>query len=142
VRHKLLQSGAFLLLLVCLCGHVAETFDFWDRTLQTDSDIEYSVVIVALVAGADFGLAHAAATVMRTVSLMSCLSCSFVPSPFAYPRRSQALVIPLPSLSEFDSLSFDTGLARLIHPFCSIEIEGGHVFVSRYSFHNTVVLDS
>ena len=73
VRRKLLQFGAFLLLLVCLCGHVAETFDFWDHTLQTGSDIEYSVVIVALVAGAGFGLAHAAAVGMRAVSLMSCL---------------------------------------------------------------------
>jgi hypothetical protein len=49
VRRQLLQFGAFLLLLVCLCGHIAETFDFWDHTLQTGSDIEYSVIIVALV---------------------------------------------------------------------------------------------
>ena len=49
MRRQLLQFGAFLLLRVCLCGHIAETFDFWDHTLQTGSDIEYSVVIVALV---------------------------------------------------------------------------------------------
>jgi len=39
VRRHLLQFGAFLLLLVCLCGHIAETFDFWDHTLQTGNDI-------------------------------------------------------------------------------------------------------
>jgi len=40
VRRHLLQFGAFLLLLVWLCGHVAETFDFWDHTVQTGNDIE------------------------------------------------------------------------------------------------------
>lgn len=89
VRRPLLQFGAFLLLLVCLCGHVAETFDFWDHTLQTGSDIEYSLVIVVLIAGAGFGLTHLAAVAMRTVSLMSCLlsslgaSCSWAPPPVA-----------------------------------------------------------
>ena len=80
VRRHLLQFGAFLLLLVCLCGHVAETFDFWDHTLQTGKDIEYSLVMVALVAGVGFGLAHVAAIVMRTLSLTSCLLASFVAS--------------------------------------------------------------
>ena len=37
VRRHLLRFGAFLLLLVCVCGHVAETFDFWDHTAQTIS---------------------------------------------------------------------------------------------------------
>jgi hypothetical protein len=89
VRRHLLQFGAFLLLLVCLCGHVAETFDFWDHTLQTGSDIEYSLVIVVLIAGAGFGLTHVAAVAMRTVSLLSCLlsslgaSCSWAPPPVA-----------------------------------------------------------
>ena len=80
VRRQLLQFGALLLLLVCLCGPIVETFDFWDHTLQTGNDIEYSLVIVALVAGAGFGLTRAAAVVMRTVPLMSCLLSSFVPS--------------------------------------------------------------
>ena len=61
VRRYLLKFGAFLLLLICLCGHIAETFDFWDNTLQTGSDIEYGLVIVALVTGAGFGLVHVAA---------------------------------------------------------------------------------
>jgi hypothetical protein len=52
VRRHLLQFGAFLLLLVCLCAQVAETFDFWDHTLQTGNDIEYSLVIVVLIVGA------------------------------------------------------------------------------------------
>jgi len=80
VRRQLLEFGAFLLLLVCLCGPIAETFDFWDHTLETGNDIEYSLVMVALVAGAGFGLAQVAGMVMRTVSLTSCLLSSFVAS--------------------------------------------------------------
>ena len=80
VRRQLLQFGAFLLLLVCLCGPIAETFDFWDHTLQTGNDIEYSLVMVALVVGAGFGLAQVAAVVMCTVSLTSRLLSSLVAS--------------------------------------------------------------
>jgi len=88
VRQHLLQFGALLLLLVCLCGHIAEIFDFWDHTLQTGNDIEYSLVVVALVAGAGFGLAHALAVLMPTVSLTGCLlsfvvSSSCTPPPVA-----------------------------------------------------------
>lgn len=78
VQRRLLQFGAFLLLLICLGGHIAETFDFWDHTLETGNDIEYSLVMVALVAGAGFGLAHVATVVTRTVSLASCFLSSFV----------------------------------------------------------------
>jgi hypothetical protein len=80
VRRRLLQFGAFLLLLVCLCGHIAETFDFWDHTLQTGSDIEYGLVIVALVAGSGFGLVHVAAIAIHSALLTSCLLSSFVAS--------------------------------------------------------------
>lgn len=76
VRRHLLQFGAFLLLLICLYAQVAETFDFWDHTLQTGNDIEYSLVIVVLIVGAGIGLTHVAAVATRTVSLMSCLSTS------------------------------------------------------------------
>ena len=88
VRRHLLQIGAFLLLLVCLCSHVAETFDFWDHTLQTGSDIEYSLVIVVLVAGAGFGLAHVAAVTMRAVSLTSHLLAAFVVSSSCAPAMT------------------------------------------------------
>src|SRR5580704_9643429 len=71
VRRKRLQFVAFLLLLVCLCAHVAETLDFWDHTLETGNDIEYSLAIVALIVGAGFGLIHVAAVVLRIVTLMS-----------------------------------------------------------------------
>jgi len=80
VRSRLLQFVALCLLLVCVCGPVAETFDFWDHTLQTGNDIEYSLVTLALVAGAGFGIVHAIAIVMRAVSLTHCLLLSVDPS--------------------------------------------------------------
>src|SRR3982074_2178314 len=69
-RRQLLQFGALLLLLVCFCSPIVETFDYWDHTLQTGNDVEYSLVVVALVAGAVFGMAHAATILVCTVSLM------------------------------------------------------------------------
>jgi hypothetical protein len=69
VRRRLVQIGAVLILAVCVTGHVSEIFDHWDHTLQTGNDIDYSTVIVALIAGAVFGLAHVAAMLIRTVSV-------------------------------------------------------------------------
>jgi hypothetical protein len=74
VRRHFLQFGAFLLLLVCLCAQIAETFDFWDHTLQTGNDIEYSLVIVVLIVGAGFGLSRVASVAMRIVSMTSFLA--------------------------------------------------------------------
>src|SRR5579864_2806607 len=74
VQRHFLQFGAFLLLLICLCAQVAETFDFWDHTLQTGNDIEYSLVIVVLIVGAGFGLTHVAAVAMQTLSISFLLS--------------------------------------------------------------------
>ena len=82
MRRHVLQLGAFLLLLVCVCGQVTETFDFWDHTLQTGNDVEYSLVAVALIVGASFGVAHVVAIVMRTASRTSWLL-----SPFIRPSR-------------------------------------------------------
>jgi len=98
VRRHLLQFGAFLLLLVCLCAQVAETFDFWDHTLQTGNDIEYSLVIVVMIVGAGFGLTHVAAVLTRTESLLSYLLSSLgtVCSWASLPAASTGNSPPLP----------------------------------------------
>jgi hypothetical protein len=87
VRRRLIQFGTILILTLCIWGHVSELFDDWDNTFQTGNDIEYSTVIVALIAGAAIGFAHVAALVFRTVSATSrplplFATCSFItPSP-------------------------------------------------------------
>jgi hypothetical protein len=50
---------------------VSEIFDHWDNTFQTGNDIEYSTVIVVLIAGAVIGFARIAVLVLRTVSATS-----------------------------------------------------------------------
>jgi hypothetical protein len=83
VRRKLIQLGTTLILTLCIWGHVSELFDHWDNTFQTGNDIEYSTVIVALIAGAAIGFARVAALVFRPVSatsrpLLLFATCSFI----------------------------------------------------------------
>jgi hypothetical protein len=49
---------AMLALLACLICPVVETFDTWDHTIQTGSDTEYSLVILALCVGVAYSFAH------------------------------------------------------------------------------------
>ena len=85
MRLSLIQIVAILILAVCVGGHVSEIFDHWDYTLQTGNDVEYGTIIVALVAGAVLGLAHAAAMLMRAISvtfrLLPLFVVSFLSSP-------------------------------------------------------------
>jgi hypothetical protein len=68
VRRRLIQFGTVLILTLCIWGHVSELFDHWDNTFRTGYDIEYSTVIVAVVAGAIIAFAHLLANVIRSVS--------------------------------------------------------------------------
>jgi len=52
VRRRILYLGSVLVLTLCIWGHVSELFDHWDNTFRTGNDIEYSTVIVVLLAGA------------------------------------------------------------------------------------------
>jgi hypothetical protein len=69
--------------MICIWGHVSEMFDHWDNTFQTGNDIEYSTVIVALIAGAVIGFAYLAAIVLRPVSVAAYLLPLFAASPLA-----------------------------------------------------------
>jgi hypothetical protein len=76
---------------------VSELFDHWDNTFQTGNDIEYSTVIVVLIAGAAIAFAQVAAVVLRTVSATPWLLSSFaaylhaVPNPAAFIGQSPPL---------------------------------------------------
>ena len=60
-------------------------FDHWDNTFQTGNDIEYSTVIVVLIAGAVVGFAQVAACVLHPVSVTTYLLPLLVASPLAAP---------------------------------------------------------
>ena len=62
---KLLRCSSWL----CAFGEVSEMFDPWDNTVQTGNDIEYSTVIVVLVAGADIAFARVALRVLRNAAV-------------------------------------------------------------------------
>jgi len=85
VRRRLIQFGTTLILMICIWGHVSEMFDHWDNTFQTGNDIEYSTVIVVLIAGAVIGLADLAAIALRAVSVTTYLLHFFADSPLAAP---------------------------------------------------------
>jgi len=69
VRRKLIQLGTTLIVTLCIWGHVSELFDHWDNTFRTGYDIEYSTVIVVVVAGAVIALAHLLVNVIRSDAL-------------------------------------------------------------------------
>ena len=95
MRRKLLQFVAALVLVLCVWGHVSELFDHWDNTFKTGNDIEYSTVIVVMIAGAVVGFVRLAVTVisavfaviqvpisLAVVGLVTCNSREFIgPSP-------------------------------------------------------------
>ena len=64
MRRKLLQFVAAVVLALCVWGHVSELFDHWDNTFKTGNDIEYSTVIVVLIAGAVVGFVRFAVRVL------------------------------------------------------------------------------
>jgi hypothetical protein len=65
MRRRLIHLGAMLVLTLCIWGHVSEIFDHWDNTFKTGTDIEYSTVLVVLVAGAVLVLSPIAAAALR-----------------------------------------------------------------------------
>ena len=99
VRRRLIQFGTMLILTLCVWGHVSEIFDHWDNTFQTGNDIEYSTVIVVLIAGAAIAFTHVAAVVLPTVSARSWLLPWFavyfhaVPNPAAFIAKSPPLAL-------------------------------------------------
>lgn len=64
---------------------MSEIFDHWDNTFLTGNDIEYSTVIVVLIAGAVIAFADLAAIALRAVSVTAYLLSLFAASPLAAP---------------------------------------------------------
>jgi hypothetical protein len=65
------RAAVMIVLLTCVVCPVLETFDDWDRTLQTGHDTEYSLVLLALCVGAVYALARLIATLSSELSSIS-----------------------------------------------------------------------
>ena len=109
VRRQLIHFGVAVILTLCVWGHVSEIFDHWDNTFQTGNDIEYSTVIVVLIAGAVIGFARIAALVVRTASAPSYLLPLFYAHALAIRTPLPLSVIPHPNLSESDPVRSTRG---------------------------------
>ncbi len=66
MRSRLLHAGIVFILVVCVVCPMVELFDRWDHTIQTGSDTEYTLVILALCAGAVHSFSR---LIFRSVSL-------------------------------------------------------------------------
>lgn len=89
MRRHFIHYGAILILALCSWGHLSELFDHWDNTFRTGYDIEYSTVIVVLIAGAVIAFAHVLANLLRSVSATHSRSRSF---------SLYTLVLPIPAV--------------------------------------------
>jgi hypothetical protein len=99
VRRRFIHYVTTLILTVCLWGYVSEIFDHWDNTFQTGNDIEYSTVIVVLIAGAVISFARVAAIVLRGVSATSYLLSLFAACVLAAPSTAVFIAHSPPPLA-------------------------------------------
>jgi len=58
MRSRASRITVTLALLTCLICPLVETFDNWDRTMQTGSDTEYALVVLALCVGVAYSFAR------------------------------------------------------------------------------------
>ena len=58
MRSPASRPATTLALLVCLICPLVETVDNWDHTIQTGSDTEYTLVVLALCVGAAYSFAR------------------------------------------------------------------------------------
>ena len=98
MRQQLIHFGAAVILTLFVWGHVSEIFDHWDNTFQTGNDVEYSTVMVVLIAGAVIGFARIAALVVHTGSALSYLLPLFSARPLAA-KSPAAFICHSPPLS-------------------------------------------
>lgn len=85
MHRRTLYFGTVVIFTLCIWGHVSELFDHWDNTFRSGNDVEYSTVIVALVAGAVICSAHFVVVVIRSRIEAAYLSLQLATSSAAVP---------------------------------------------------------
>ncbi len=58
MRSKFPRTLVGLVLAVCFVCPIIEMFDYWDHTIQTGSDTEYGLVLLALCVGMAYSFAR------------------------------------------------------------------------------------
>lgn len=82
---------------ISLGAPIAELFDSWDQTLQTGSDTEANVAIVALCIGVAFAIG--AIGVVDRIRAFASASARRVALSFGTPREIAPLLRPTPTVS-------------------------------------------
>jgi hypothetical protein len=84
-------------LAISLGAPIAELFDTWDQTLQTGSDTEANVAVVALCIGVAFAIGTI--LVVNRIRSLGSGSAGRVARSFAAPREIASLPRPAPTVS-------------------------------------------
>ena len=75
--QRMIKFVALLVLALCCGGQLSELFDRWDKTLQTGTDVDYSIAMIAAIAGTAVVVARIASTARPVTSVSrSCLRLS------------------------------------------------------------------
>jgi len=85
------------ILAISLGAPIVELFDSWDQTLQTGSDTEANVAVVALCIGVAFAIGTI--VVVNRIRALASASARRVALPLASPRPIASLLIPAPTVS-------------------------------------------
>jgi len=83
-----------LVLFTCVVCPLVEVFDQWDHTVQTGSDTEYTLVVLALCIGAVYSFARCIITKPLFASAAGFISDSSACNPLSSFRCNSLAVIP------------------------------------------------
>jgi hypothetical protein len=99
MRSKFPRTLVGLVLAVCFVCPIIEMFDYWDHTIQTGSDTEYALVLLALCVGMAFSFARfIKLPVARCVSeiLFTPVQIAFLSAQFSFTSLLFYLTTPPP----------------------------------------------
>jgi hypothetical protein len=85
------------ILAISLGAPIVELFDSWDQTLQTGSDTEANVAVVALCIGVAFAIGTI--VVVNRIRALASASARRVDLPRASPHPIASLLVPAPTVS-------------------------------------------
>ena len=85
------------ILAISISAPIAEPFDSWDQTLQTGSDTEANVVVVALCVGVAFAIGTI--VVVNRLRALASVSTRRVVLSRAAPRQIAFFLTPAPTVS-------------------------------------------